>query len=81
MLDDWIAALSAELGIDVDIDMHLLLDVARDAAHAVERPAAPITTFLVGYAAGRAGGSPADVVAASDTARLLAQRWQPEVQS
>lgn len=30
----------------------LLLDLARDVAHGVERPAAPLTTFVVGYAAG-----------------------------
>ena len=31
----------------------MLLDLARDAAHGVERPAAPLTTFLVGVAVGR----------------------------
>jgi hypothetical protein len=51
-LDEWVAALSAELGVDLEVDVRLLLEVARDAAHAVDRPAAPLTTFLVGYAAG-----------------------------
>lgn len=32
----------------------LVLDVARDAAHTVARPAAPVTTFLLGLAAGLA---------------------------
>ena len=36
-----------------DDTMHTLLDLARDAAHEVERPAAPLTTFLVGVAVGR----------------------------
>ena len=31
----------------------VLLDLARDAAHEVERIAAPLTTFLVGVAVGR----------------------------
>jgi hypothetical protein len=43
------------------VDIDLVLDLARDAAHGVARPAAPLTTFLVGLAAGRAGGSDADI--------------------
>ena len=34
----------------------LVLDLAREAAHGVARPAAPLTTFLAGYALGGAGG-------------------------
>ena len=50
------AALATDLGIDIpEVDAQLLLDVARDAAHAVDRPAAPITTFLLGYAVAKAG--------------------------
>lgn len=56
-LDEWVRSVAAELGIDdLDLDtdrMHILLDLARDAAHAVQRPAAPLTTFLVGVAVGR----------------------------
>lgn len=57
MLDEWIAAVEKELGLSVPVDVPLLLDVARVAAHEVERVAAPLTTFLVGYAlaAGQAG--------------------------
>lgn len=76
MLDDWTKALAAELGLDVDLDVALILDLAKDAAHGVARPAAPLTTFLVGYAAARAGGTMADIEAATDTARLLATRWE-----
>ena len=46
-----------------------ILGLAGEAAHGVERPAAPITTFLAGYAAGLAGGSAADVATAVDRAR------------
>ena len=35
-----------------------MLDVARDVAHAVERPAAPVTAYLLGVAVGR-GADPA----------------------
>jgi len=56
-LQEWLSALSDELGLaDVEVNEELvttLLDVARDAAHEVERVAAPLTTFLVGVAVGR----------------------------
>ncbi|GMA34271.1 DUF6457 domain-containing protein [Demequina litorisediminis] len=51
----WVEALAGELGIDTAVvDVQRLLDVARDAAHAVARPSAPLTTFLIGYAVGQA---------------------------
>ncbi|MEU2389323.1 NTP transferase domain-containing protein [Streptomyces sp. NPDC007369] len=82
VLDQWITAAKAELGIDVDVDTKALLDLARDAAHGVARPAAPLTTFLVGYAAARAeaaGADPAAAVAeASRKAADLALRWAAE---
>lgn len=74
VLDDWIAALAAELDLDVEVDIGLLLDVARDAAHQVDRPAAPLTTFLVGYAAGR-NGQPGAVAQAAAQAQALALAW------
>lgn len=53
VLEQWVVALSAELGLpDGLVPIGTLLDVARDAAHSIARPAAPLTTFLVGYAAG-----------------------------
>ena len=57
-LDQWVAHVAAELGIDgLDVDVDAVLDLASWAAHAVVRPAAPLTTVLAGRAAGRAGGS------------------------
>lgn len=79
VLNEWILAAKEELGIDLDVDIRLLLDLARDAAHGVERPAAPLTTFLVGYAAGRAGGGPEAVAEAARKAAALAERWAAEV--
>ncbi|MFJ9644346.1 NTP transferase domain-containing protein [Streptomyces sp. NPDC004244] len=82
VLDQWITAAKAELGIDVDVDTKALLDLARDAAHGVARPAAPLTTFLVGYAAARAEAAGADptaaVAEASRKAAELALRWAAE---
>jgi molybdopterin-guanine dinucleotide biosynthesis protein A len=78
VLDEWISAVKDELGIDLDVDTGVLLDLARDAAHGVARPAAPLTTFLVGYAAARAGGGPEAVAEASRKAAALALRWADE---
>ena len=76
-LEAWVTALVQELGLDVDdVDVQGLLDVARDAAHSVARPAAPLTTFLVGYAAGTGAASASDAAA---TASALAARWTEEM--
>ncbi|WP_405751090.1 molybdenum cofactor guanylyltransferase [Streptomyces sp. NBC_00012] len=84
VLDEWITAVKNELGIELDVDTDVLLDLARDAAHGVARPAAPLTTFLVGYAAAMAsgggdGGDGATAVAeAARKAAALALRWADE---
>ncbi len=79
VLDEWITAVKAELGIELDVDTGVLLDLARDAAHGVARPAAPLTTFLVGYAAARAqDGGPDAVAEAARKAAALAARWAQE---
>ncbi|MGW0118931.1 NTP transferase domain-containing protein [Streptomyces sp. NPDC003327] len=83
VLDEWITAVKDELGIELDVDTGVLLDLARDAAHGVARPAAPLTTFLVGYAAALAvtegrGGGPEAVVEAARKAAALAERWAAE---
>lgn len=75
-IDAWVAALASELEIDLeDLDVQALLDVARDAAHSVVRPAAPLATFLVGYAAGRRGAAGDDIGAECQRASALAQTW------
>jgi len=76
VLDDWVDALSDELGVPAGaVDVRTLLDVARDAAHRVDRPAAPLTTFLVGYAAGLAGGGADAVARAAAVAQRMAAEW------
>ena len=82
-------ALSQDLGVTLpDVDQQMLLDIARDAAHAVDqksgdrrsvghavdRPAAPITTYLLGYAAALAGGGDS-VDKAAATLRRLSGEW------
>ncbi|MFI5495511.1 DUF6457 domain-containing protein [Actinoplanes sp. NPDC051859] len=49
----------------------LVLDVARDVAHNVVRPGAPISAYLMGIAVGR-GADPADVAARLSA---LAKNW------
>jgi hypothetical protein len=62
-LDRWVAAASAELGLRPgDVDATAVLDVARDVAHQVLRPGAPLTAYLMGVAVGR-GADPADAAA------------------
>lgn len=49
-IDEWTAAVCAELGIEAPHPKEVL-DFARDVAHRVDRPAAPLTALLVGLAA------------------------------
>lgn len=71
ILTEWTMRVARELGIrelgigETGIDapaigIEAVLGLAGRAAHAVIRPAAPLTTFLVGYAAGRAAGEGGD---------------------
>jgi Domain of unknown function (DUF6457) len=62
-LSEWTAAASAELGLDpADSHTTIVLDLARDVAHGVLRPAAPVTAYLLGVAVGR-GADPAEAAA------------------
>ncbi len=74
-LDQWTAAVCAELGLGQDPvaigDVKAVLDLARDVAHAVDRPAAPLTAYLVGVAVGRGLTLPE----ASGRLIALAARW------
>ncbi len=79
-LHDWIDELCDELDIEVEVDESLILDLARDAAHSVERRAAPISTFLLGYAAAASDGNPAQVERLAGLAAALAQRWDKSVE-
>lgn len=53
-MDEWTAAVCAELGLEPEAaDLRAVLDLTRDVAHGVARPAAPFTAYLVGVAVGR----------------------------
>jgi hypothetical protein len=52
-LQNWTEAACAELGLEPDdTAVRVVLDLARDVAHQVERPAAPVTSYLLGLAVG-----------------------------
>ena len=53
MPEGWLDVVASELQIDEEVDPEPLLDTARNVAHNVERKATPLTTFLIGVAAGR----------------------------
>lgn len=69
VLADWAALVATELDLgDVGVDIDAVLSLAGTAAHAVRRPAAPLTTYLVGVAVGRALATGADPAAAARAA-------------
>ena len=68
-LQQWTDLVRDELDIDVAPDLRTILDLARDVAHSVERPAAPVTAFLVGYAAAARGGATGDIDAVTNAVR------------
>ena len=59
VLSSWSAELAEELGVDpAVVDVDAILALAGKAAHTIVRPAAPVTTFIVGYAAGLRAADP-----------------------
>ncbi|HEX2246709.1 MAG TPA: DUF6457 domain-containing protein [Arthrobacter sp.] len=88
MLEPFVTELLAALEIeDTPVDLEAVLGLAGVAAHSVIRPAAPVTTFIVGYAAGLAAatGQAAPAVAmraasrvADEVARRHAVEGAPE---
>ncbi|CAB4725437.1 unannotated protein [freshwater metagenome] len=74
-LHDWIDELCDVLDVDAEVDEALVLDLARVAAHQVTRPAAPITTYLLGLAAGLQGADTETVERLAARAQALAEGW------
>jgi len=80
VLDEFLRTTCQALGIDpAAVDRDLILDLTKDVAHNVARPAAPLSAFVVGLAAGKAGGD-ADAVraAATKVAALAAGYTSPD---
>jgi hypothetical protein len=64
-LDEWTAAVCTALDLPAEsVERDLVLELARETAHGVARPAAPLTAYLAGLAVGR-GADVADVADAN----------------
>lgn len=71
-LEQWTAEVCVALGLDPsEINQKVVLDIARDVAHQVMRPAAPLAAYLLGVAVGR-GADPAD---AAEVIANHAREW------
>jgi uncharacterized protein DUF6457 len=83
-LEEWCRSLLQAYELeDVQVDVNAILALAGVAAHSVVRPAAPLTTFIAGYAAGLASGSgrapnAASMESALAVARSLAADYDAE---
>jgi len=74
MMQEWIDAVRLDLATTGELDVDVVLDVAKDVAHNVQRPAAPVTTYLLGLAVG--SGMP--LHEAAEKIRELASGWIAE---
>jgi hypothetical protein len=72
-IDRWVMAVSQELGLSaVPSDTRTILEMTKDVAHNVDRPAAPVTAYLVGIAVGRGKSLPDAIKSVEE----LANRWE-----
>lgn len=74
-LHDWIDELCDVLDLDTDVDEGLILDLAKVVATNVERPAAPVSAYLLGLAAGQAQASAEETETLAARVQALAERW------
>ena len=74
-LHDWIDELCDALDIETEVDEALVLDLAKVAADNVVRKAAPITTYLLGYAAGSSGADVEEIERLAAKAQALGENW------
>lgn len=73
----WVEHLCARLGVDpATVELRALLDTTRDVAHLVDRPAAPVSAFIIGLAAAQGGGDAEAVRTACATASRAAHEWE-----
>ena len=74
-LHDWIDELSDLLDVDTEADEALLGDLADVAVENVDHHAGPVTTFLLGVAAGARSAGPDAVERLAARVQALAEAW------
>jgi hypothetical protein len=82
ILQEWVNLVCRELNITDAVSpaamQSRVLDLSRDVAHEVARPAAPLTAYLLGLAAGRSSDPEATADDLAQRLCLLARRWGGE---
>lgn len=73
--DAWLDEASTLMGIDARIDVNAVLALARDVAHSLERKNAPLTSYLLGYAAASQNLSTEQIAALASKVGARAQEW------
>ena len=72
-IDRWVMAVAQELGVAPNpADTRTILDLTKDVAHNVDRPAAPVTAYMVGIAVGQGRPLPQAIKCIRD----LADGWE-----
>jgi hypothetical protein len=74
-LHDWIDELSDLLDVETEADEALLGDLADVAVENVDHHAGPVTTFLLGVAAGARSAGPDAVERLAARVQALAEAW------
>ncbi len=74
-LHDWIDELEDVLDVEAEVDEGLVLDLARVAAQNVQKTAAPITAYLLGFAAGAGELDPEKIERLAAKVQQLAESW------
>jgi hypothetical protein len=80
MFEDWlktVAEISGRPELNLSPEQQaVVLDLAKEAAHGVARPAAPLTTFLAGYALGAGAGLDGLAALAAELSAAAAARTE-----
>lgn len=74
-LHDWIDEVCDTLELETEVDEALLLDLTKIVADNVERLAAPVTAYLLGYAAGVDEAGPDGLEHLAGRVQSLAESW------
>ena len=81
-LKEWVDLVCRELDITDAVSptamQSRVLDMSRDVAHGVARPAAPLTAYLLGLAAGRSNNPEAAADELTQRVCRLAHQWVQE---